>query len=133
VRSLLKTQGIARAYVKLSTQVNLGQSEPAACTHQRCAEGGNPSAAKAESWKRPSSVQSNPEGSESTEGLPEEVEQPWLVNLLGQPVILNYTRGPFPESPWRIEKGPLDARAGLFILTEVSDWGLVARKIMEDG
>ena len=25
------------------------------------------------------------------------------------------------------------ARSGLFVLTEVSDWGLVARKIMNDG
>lgn len=78
-------------------------------------------------------MQDRPQQNEIEEGVYEGTERPWLVNLLGKPVIVNYMRGPFPRSPWRIEKGAPDARGGLFVLTEVSDWGVVVKKVLESG
>ncbi len=44
-------------------------------------------------------------------------------------VIVGYTGSPYPDTPWDIERGSLEARAGMFVLTEVSDLGIMASKL----
>jgi hypothetical protein len=44
-------------------------------------------------------------------------------------VMLGYTGSPYPDTPWEIERGSLEARAGMFVLTEVSDLGIMASKL----
>ena len=48
-------------------------------------------------------------------------------------VIIYYMGGPFPESPWDVEKGSLEARSGLFGLDEVSELGVMVSKIRQAG
>jgi hypothetical protein len=66
-------------------------------------------------------------------GEAEQSQHPRIVDWLGRPVVINYVNGPFPDSPWEIKKGKSEAKSGLFILEEVSDWGIMVRKIGEDG
>ncbi len=58
---------------------------------------------------------------------------PTVYEWEGELVIINYTGGPFPGSPWDIQQGSLEARSGLFGLDEVSDLGVMARKVRKGG
>jgi hypothetical protein len=65
----------------------------------------------------------------------EELEhtRPAVFEWEGEAVILFYTGGPFPESPFEIQKGSLESRSGLFGLDEVSELGVMVRKIRQGG
>lgn len=75
----------------------------------------------------------DPNTTSSSQPSSQDRSYPLIVEWLGEPVILNYTKGPLPSSPWEIERGKVEARAGVFILEEVDTFGVVARKLREDG
>ncbi len=45
---------------------------------------------------------------------------------------MGYTGSPYPEYPWDLERGSLEARAGTFLLTEVSDLGIMASRLIRE-
>jgi hypothetical protein len=55
--------------------------------------------------------------------------RPTVYEWENELVIIYYTGAPFPGSPYEIEKGSPESRAGLFGLDEVSDLGVIVRKI----
>jgi hypothetical protein len=69
----------------------------------------------------------------SEERQKSEHSRPTVYEWTGELVILHYTGGPFPQSPWEIEKGGLEARSALFGVDEVSELGVIVRKIREGG
>jgi hypothetical protein len=50
-----------------------------------------------------------------------------------QIAIVGYSGSPSPDTPWEIEKGSPEARAGMFVLTEVSDLGIMVNKLIIRG
>ena len=55
--------------------------------------------------------------------------RPAIYEWESELVVLYYTGGPFPSNPYEIERGSLESRSGVFGLDEVSDVGLMARKV----
>ncbi len=72
----------------------------------------------------------NRESSEEVQGSRKQ-ERPAVYEWKGRPAIVGYTGGPYPSGVFDIERGSLEARSGLFLLTEVSDLGIMARKLVK--
>lgn len=46
--------------------------------------------------------------------------------------VVGYTGSPYPDPLWDLEKGSLEARAGTFVLTEVSELGIMAGRLLRE-
>lgn len=62
-----------------------------------------------------------------------EHSRPTVYEYVGVPVLIGYVGGPYLHdirNPYDIARGQLEARQALFILEEVSDLGITARRIL---
>lgn len=46
--------------------------------------------------------------------------------------VVGYTGSPYPATIWDLERGSLEARAGTFVLTEVSELGIMASRLVRE-
>jgi hypothetical protein len=69
------------------------------------------------------------------EGERWERAEPLYYAWLGQPVVINYARGPSwvaLEDPYEAAKGPVEAREALFLLEQAGSVGVGVRRILRD-
>lgn len=57
--------------------------------------------------------------------------RPTVYDWENKLAIVGYTGSPYPDTPWDIERGSPEARSGLFVLTEVSNLGIMASKVVK--
>ncbi len=60
--------------------------------------------------------------------------KPLFYKWLGEPVIINYSRGPSwfeTEDPYEVARGAVEGREALFLLEEAGPQGVGARRILK--
>lgn len=71
----------------------------------------------------------------SGESWEAEHSRPTVYEYIGKPVLVGYVGGPYLSNirnPYDIARGQLEARQALFLLEEVSNLGINARRILAD-
>jgi hypothetical protein len=59
--------------------------------------------------------------------------RPAVFDWVGSPVILGYMGTPVPDNIYDTKAVPVQGYSGVYLLQEVTDLGIVARKTLKDG
>ncbi len=61
-----------------------------------------------------------------------EQSRPSVYEWENKLAVVGYTGSPYPNPLWDLEKGSPEARAGTFVLTEVSSLGIMASRVLRE-